>query len=140
MKKFLILVAALGSLALGGCAADFAKFQNAFTVLTQTTVPASYALVLANSYDGLASGATAYLNYCGKVLASGVDQSVCSAGNRRAVIKGVRAGRPIRNEIEGYVTTQTTVPTAIYNSLLDIVNVLNSTQAASFGIKATGAK
>lgn len=128
MKKTLFALALLATVTLGGCASELAKIQNAYTVLTQTTVTSQSALVLANSYDALAASATVYLSYC----KTNLTQAVCSADNLRGVIKYVRLGRAVRNQIEGYVSTQTTVPIAIYNSLLTVVNNLNLTPAANF--------
>src|SRR5229473_1161846 len=123
MKKFLMVALALSTLTLGGCASGLAEIENAWSVVSSTTVPASYAIVTANAYDAIAAGATQYLKYC----ATNLTQTACSADSRRAVIKNVRAGRSIRNQIESYVTTSTTVPAALYNSLSDIVALLNST-------------
>lgn len=129
MRKFLMMLALVAaSTQLGGCAGEMAKLQNAFTVLTQTTVTSPTALVIANSYDAVAAGATVYAVYCKTNLTT----SVCSADNRRFVLKYVRLGRPVRNQIEGYITTQTTVPIALYNTLKNVVDNLNVSPAANF--------
>lgn len=128
MRKLLIALSLVATVSLGGCASEMAKLQNAFTVLTQTTVTSQSALVLANSYDALAASATVYLSYCKNNLT----QPVCAKANLSAVIKYVRLGRTVRNQVEGYVSTQTTVPIAIYNALLAVVNNLNLTPAANF--------
>lgn len=130
MKKYLVIAALGAALTMGGCAGDLQKIQSAWGTLTQTTVPAQYAIVTANSFDALEAGATAYLQYCAKNLST----TVCSASNRRAVIKAVRDGRNFRNQVETYITTSTSVPEALYQSLLSVVNDLQVSPAATFGV------
>jgi hypothetical protein len=130
MRKFLIALPLM--FALGGCA-GLASLQTAFNTLTGTTVTSQTALTVANSYDAIAAGATVYLSYC----KTNLSQPVCSSANLRSVIKNVQLGRALRNQVEGYVTTSTSVPVAVYNALEAIVTSLGASPAANF---STGAQ
>ena len=125
MRKFLVVLPVL--LVLGGCA-GLASLQTAFNTITGTTVSPQTALALANSYDAIEGGATVYLQYCKPNLS----QPVCAAANRRSVIKNIQLGRALRNQVEGYVTSSTSVPVAVYNALQAIVASLGASPAANF--------
>jgi hypothetical protein len=130
MRKYLAAALVLGSLALGGCASELQKLHTVYSIVTETTVSPSTIIVAANSFDALEATATQYLTYCKANLST----SACSADNRRAVIKAVRAGRAARNQLETYVTSNTAAPSAIYNTLVAAINTLN-TSAAAGGLK-----
>lgn len=125
MMKRLIPVLAL-TLFLGGCAGEMSKIKDFISVVTETTVTPKIALVIANSFDAMKAGATGYLVYC----KGNLDKPACSADNRRTVIKYVRKGTPIRDQIEGYISTQTSVPRAVYNLMEDVITNLKTTPAA----------
>jgi hypothetical protein len=125
MRKFLVALPIV--LLLGGCA-GLASLQTAFNTVTGTTISPQTALALANSYDAIEGGAVVYLQYC----RGNISQPVCAAANRRSVIKNVQLGRALRNQIEGYVTSSTSVPVAIYNALQAIVASLGASPAANF--------
>jgi len=121
MKKLgLVIVLALS---LGGCA----QLQTLTQVVTATVSP-TQAIVAANAFDAAESGATAYLVYCRTNLAT----AICSADNRRAVIKYTRAGRAARNQIETTINSGSSVPSALYNTLIAAVTNLRSTPAAAY--------
>jgi hypothetical protein len=94
-----------------------------------TTVSPTQAIVAANAFDAAESAATAYLVYCKTNLTT----ASCSADNRRSVIKYTRAGRATRNQIETAISTNTSVPAAIYNSLVSAVTSLKASPAANGG-------
>lgn len=118
MKKLLLIVV----LALGGCSAIQTLQQVAGTAVTSTQ-----ALVAANAFDAIESSATAYLVYC----KSNLSTSACSASNRTSVISYTRAGRAARNQIETYIQTSATIPSAVYNTLVAAVNNLKASPAAN---------
>lgn len=120
--KRLILIAALG-LSLAGCATITALQQVAGTAVTPTQ-----ALLAANAFDAIESGATAFLVYCKSMPSA----ATCSAANRREVIKDTRAGRAARNQIETYIQSSATIPAAIYNTLVAAVTSLRASPAASY--------
>lgn len=120
MRKELALIAAL---ALGGCS-TLQTLQQA----VGTTVSPTQAIVAANAFDAAESGATSYLVYC----KSNLSAPTCSASNRRAVIKYTRAGRAARNQIETAISTSSSVPATVYNTLVAAVTNLKATPAASY--------
>lgn len=121
--KQLALLLTLG-LALAGCST-----LNTLQVAIGTSVTPTQAILAANAFDAAKSGATAYLTYCHSVANAGTP---CSAPNRRAVIKYINAGTASRNQIEGYITTSTSVPSALYNALVTTVSNLKATPAANY--------
>jgi hypothetical protein len=127
MKR--IILALTLALGLAGCTGTVAKFQQIYAVASSSTVDPSFAIITANAFDGFKGGATQYLIYCKTNLAT----PACSAANRRSVIKYTRDGTVVRNQIEGYITTATPIPSAVYNILVAAVNGLSVSPAASFG-------
>jgi uncharacterized protein YceK len=129
MRKLLIL-AAVG-LSLGGCAQlknALTEIQGVYTYATTTTVSSGQAAIVANAYDTLKATATNYGNYC---IAQKFPLPVCSASNRRIVIKAVRTGDAARAQIELPITTGQPVTAALYNT---IVAVIKQLQAAPINV------
>src|ERR1700761_3520745 len=116
MKK--VLIGILFALSLAGCA----QLQQLATVATATVTPTE-AIVAANSYDAIEAGATAFLTFC----KSNPSNTNCIAGNRRNVISYTRSGRAARNQIETYIQSSSSIPSAIYNTLVTAVNNLKTT-------------
>lgn len=125
MNKIISTLLAVGLL-LGGCSTIQTLQQVAGTAVTPTQ-----ALVAANAFDAAESAATAYLIYC----KSNLTTSACSAANRTSVISYTRAGRAARNQIETAISTSTTIPAALYNSLVAAVTNLKATPAANGGVQ-----
>lgn len=121
MKKLLALFIFM---ALGGCA----QLQT-LTTLATTSVTPTQAIVAANVFEGIEAGATAYLSYC--KTNKNVDVA-CSASNRRSVIQYTRSGRAARNQIETYVQTSASIPSAVYNTLVTAVNNLKASPASNY--------
>jgi hypothetical protein len=124
MKKLLIL-AAVG-LSLGGCAqlkTALNEFKSVYTYATTTTVSSGQAAIVATAYDTLKATATNYGNYC---IAQKFPQPVCSASNRRIVIKAVRSGDGARAQIELPITTGQPVTATLYNTVVAAVNALQA--------------
>lgn len=122
MKKILILA----TLFLGGCS-TMSTLQHAMG----TSVSPTEAIIAANTYDAIEATATGFLTFCAKVPSD----SRCGAGNRRAIIKYVRSGRAARNQMESYIQNNTSVPSAIYNTVKAAVDNLKTTPAATFSGK-----
>src|SRR6266478_1458100 len=103
MKNFLKQIKPIGwvnttlvlMLLLSGCA----NLKNVYSIITEATVSPTQIIVAANAFDALEGTATQYLVYCKANLAT----AICSADNRRSVIKYVRSGRAARNQLESYV-------------------------------------
>jgi hypothetical protein len=108
---------------LSGCA----TISNLQTALG-TSVSPTQAILAANAYDAIEAGATGFLTFC----KSNAANSSCSAANRRSVISYTRAGRAARNQMEGYIQSSTSIPAAIYNSVVAAVNNLKTTPAANY--------
>jgi hypothetical protein len=120
MKKLLVVLTL--ALSLGACA----SLQTAYKIVTGASVSPTQIVVAANAFDALEGTATQYLVYCKANLAT----AVCSADNRRSVIKYVRSGRTARNQLEPYITSGSAGPSALYNTLIASINQLNLTPAA----------
>jgi len=120
--KRLALILAL-ALTLSACA----NLKTVYQVITEASVSPTQIIVAANAFDALEGTATQYLVYCKSNLAT----PVCSANNRRSVIKYVRSGRAARNQLETYVTVGNAGPSGLYNTLIAAINQLNLTPAAS---------
>lgn len=115
MKKLLLL----GLLALGGCS----TLQNVYTIATTATVPASTVVIAANSFDALKATAVNYGNYC---VTQKFPQPICSAANRRSVIKAVNAGTAARIQLEASINTGQPAIATVYNALVGAVNTLTA--------------
>lgn len=138
MKKLLALVLLAASL--GGCAtfdAGVARFQQAYTVATTATVPASTAQVAISSFQVVEAAATGYFKYC----KSSPETSICDPGTKeipgplRLAIKYDRQGRAARDQIKAAGKTGALISTTAYNLLVTAVTDLSSTPVANFGAK-----
>ena len=117
MKK--LILSAILAVSLGGCA----NLQSIYTLATTATVPASTVVITANAFDALKATAINYANYC---VAQKFPQPVCSAANRRSVIKAVNAGTAARVQLEASLTTSQPALSTVYNSLVAAVNALTA--------------
>lgn len=117
MRK--ILIAAALALSVSGCT----TLQTVQQVAT-ATVPASVVIPTANAFDVLKGTATNYGRYC---IANKMPEPVCSAGNRRAVIRFGRSGTAARNQLESSVINGTPAAASIYNVLAAAVQGLQGT-------------
>lgn len=115
------LIALAFALALVGCA----NLQGVYTAVTTTTVSPGQALIVANAYDALKITAANYKDYC---IAQHFPRPLCSASNRRIVIKAVQAGDPARAVVEGGLTTGQPIYSTVYNTLVAAVNALQASQ------------
>ena len=106
-------------LALAGCA----NLQGIYTLATTATVPATSVVIAANSFDALKATAINYAHYC---VDQKFPQPVCSASNRRAVIKAVRAGTAARIQLEASINTGQPAIATVYNTLISAVNALTA--------------
>ena len=116
MKRISVL---LFCFALTGCA----NLQGIYTLATTATVPASSVVIAANSFDALKATAINYGNYC---VAQKFPQPICSAANRRSIIKAVNAGTAARNALESSINTGQPALSTAYNTLISAVNVLTA--------------
>lgn len=130
MRRLIIFGLAL---ALTGCG-TITKLQQVYTVVTETTVPPSTVVVAANAFDALKATATNYGRYC--IQGKFVD-AICSAANRRIVVKAVRSGTAARNQLELSVTTNTPAAATLYNVLVVAVNSLTQSPALNNFRKGT---
>lgn len=124
MKILKFSIVALVGLYLGACA----QLQTLTQVATATVTPTE-AIVAANAFDAIKAGATGFLTYC---VANKTDAN-CSATNRRNVISYTRSGTAARNQIETYISSGgTSVPSALYNTLVAAVSNLKASPAANY--------
>lgn len=118
--KRILLIAAL-ALSAAGCA-QLQGLKSAYSIVTESTVPAQSVIVAANAFDALQGTATQYLIYCKANLAT----AICSAANRRNVIKYVRVGRAARNQLETSIASGANGPAPVYNALIAAITQLNA--------------
>ncbi len=126
MKQLIAIGLALW---LGACAtlqADITRLSQVYTVVTTATVSPTTVIVTANAFDALKATAVNYARYC--IQGKFVDP-ICSALNRRNVVKAVRSGTAARNQLELSITTNTPAAATIYNVLVAAVNGLQSSPA-----------
>lgn len=124
MRKLALTIAL--AVGLAGCAqlqTAITDLKGAYVFATTTTVTAGQAGIVANAYDALKGTAVNYGNYC---VAQKFPQPVCSAANRRAVIKAVRSGDAARAQIEAPITAGQPITATIYNTLVAAVNALKA--------------
>lgn len=125
MKRlFLVITLALG---LSGCAA-LQKLEAIYTDISGSTISPQNVYIAVNAFDATKATATQYFTYCRANLA----QAICSAANRRTVLKYVRAGTAARNQLETYLVAGTAAPAQIYQTLIAVVDALK-TSAVSQG-------
>lgn len=132
MRKILAAIACAALLA--GCGTtgglpSLGTIQKTVDVVTTTTVPAEYVTAAANTFDILKDTAANYGDYC---LAQKFVPTICSKATRRTVIKFVRSGKSVRNQLETSVETGQPAAASLYNVLMAAISGLNSTPVATF--------
>lgn len=105
-------------LSLGGCA----TLQTTWNMITGVSVSPTQIIIAANAFDAGEASATQYLIYCKANAAV----SYCALKTRQAVVKAVRAGRVVRNQLEPYIVSGTAGPAALYNTLIATVQTLQA--------------
>lgn len=131
MRRIYLAAAVAVTFVLGGCAGFQQKLDlasSAYTYATETTVPASAVIPVANTFDILKAAATNYGRYC---IAQHMAPSICSADTRRIVIKAVRAGTRARNSLKASLRNGDPAAASIFNVLVDAVNGLQASPASS---------
>lgn len=132
MKR--IFIAAAFALSLAGCASLDAARQ-AYTLATETTVPANVVIPAANAFNILKAGATNYGRYC---IQQNMAPAICAPSVRRVVVKAVRAGTGARNQLEASVASGQPAASSIYNVLVSAVQSLQQSPAASTQFAGAG--
>lgn len=127
------IIPLLFALSLAGCAGGSLQTFQAVQQVATAEVPASVVIPTANAFDILKGTATNYGRYC---IANAMPVPVCSASNRRLVVKFVRSGTAARRQLEASVENGTPALASIYNVLAAAVQGLQGTPAASpqFGV------
>lgn len=93
-----------------------------------SVVPAEVVIPTANAFDILKGTATNYGRYC---IANSMPEPICSASNRRAVIRFVRSGTAARKQLVASIENGTPAAASVYNVLVAAVQGLQGTPAAS---------
>lgn len=130
MQKILGILVLGVSVLLGACAKDLATLQavtGIYKTATETTVPANVVIPTANAFNILKVAATNYGQYC---IDHKMPEPVCSAGNRRIVIKAVRVGTGARDKMVASIKDGQPALSSIYNLLVGAVNDLQASPAA----------
>jgi hypothetical protein len=136
MKRIIPIL--LLAFALSGCAtfqAEIAKLQQAYTVATTATVPASTAQIVVSSFEVLEAGSTEYFKYCKQTPADSrcAPGTVTNPGPLRLAIKYIRQGRAARDQIKAAGKTGALISSTAYNLLVTAVNDLATTPVSTFG-------
>lgn len=100
MRKLFTALVLAASVSLGGCA-TFQNAKNTFDIVTSARASPTAIIVAAQTFDALEVSATNYLRLPKCTAVSG---PVCR--NRlaaNAIIKAVRTGRPVRNQLEAFL-------------------------------------
>lgn len=124
MKR--LLVALVLSIGLAGCATVQTAIKDAqgvYDYVTTTTVDPQQAAIVANAFDALKGTAVNYANYC---VEQKFPQPICSAANRRVVIKAVNAGTAARVKLEAAITTGQPATSTLYNALVAAIQSLQA--------------
>lgn len=124
MKKLLLIP--LVAFALAGCAQLQTAIQDAegaYAYATTTVVSPQQVAIVANAFDALKATAINYGNYC---VAQHFPQPICSASNRRAVIKAVNSGTAARITLESAISTGQPALATVYNALVAAVQNLQT--------------
>jgi len=124
MRK--LIICAIAAAALAGCAqlrTTLDEIKGVYTYATTATVTSGQAGIVANAYDALKGTAVNYGHYC---VTQKFPQPVCSASNRRAVIKAIRAGDAARAQIEAPITAGQPVAATVYNTLVAAIQQLQA--------------
>lgn len=121
----------IAGLALAGCAnlsrgIDIAS--GVYTFATETTVPASVVIPVANTFNILKAGATNYGRYC---IQQKMKPWACDASFRRNVVRAVRMGTEARNQMVGSLERGDPAAASVYNLLVSAVNQLKSSPASN---------
>ncbi len=128
MKK--LLAVALVAVSLGGCA-QLQQIKDAYDAVVDVKVSPKSVVIIASSFNTLKAGATQYLNYC----RTNLERNVCSAENRRIVIRSVKTGTALRDQLQEAARTGQNIPTATFNALKQVITDLGKSPAAeSFGV------
>ena len=126
------MIALVGLLAITNASctsAEISKFHSVVDIVSSAQVPAGDIIAAANAFDLLKSGATQYLRYCKGRLA----QAICSANNRRLVIRYGRQGTAARNQLElGIANGAAVGPRTLYDALVAATSQLSASPAQTF--------
>lgn len=137
MRKILVALVAVSTIALGGCQSSglFTKLQQVYTDISTTSVPAAQAQIAISSFEVIEAGATQYFKYCFQSPADAAcaPGTVTNPGPLRLAIKYDRLGRQYRDQIKAAARSGQPISVALYNFLTSAVAQLTATPAAQFG-------
>ena len=115
------------TLTLAGCQ-NWTAITQAYQTVTTATVPASTVIIAANAFDALKATAINYGQYC---VAQKMVPTICSAANRRVVVKAVRAGTAARVQLEASITNNQPATATVYNALVAAVTALQTSSISA---------
>jgi hypothetical protein len=130
--KLLKIAAALALVAaLGGCA-EAQLIGRAVSYAADATVPPTVGIVAANTFDGFKAEVTdAEIDCTPHVvpISTQLPSALCAAqvGNIRILSAAVKAGTPLRNQIEPTAAGAVPVSGSVYNKLEAIIGTIQST-------------
>lgn len=130
MKRTFALLCLLGTVALGGCAQQYADFKakvaqvtQVFELATTTTVPANVVIPAAYAFDAVKAAATNYGEYC---IHENMAPAICSSDVRRVVVKSMRSGTAARNALKASIANNTPALATAYNAMVQAMDALKA--------------
>lgn len=130
MKRALALLCLIGTVALGGCAQQFADFKakvaqvsQVFELATTATVPANVVIPAAYAFDAVKATATNYGEYC---IQEKMVPAICSIDTRRIVVKSMRSGTAARNALKSSIANNTPALSTAYNAMVEAMDALKA--------------
>ena len=123
MKRLILI----GFLALAGCA----QIQNAYDVVTGTTITPQQVYIAANAFDAVEASGTQYLRLpvCGSLPCR-------NASATNSLVASIRAGRLARNKLEAAVSANPGAPVdaSLFATLTSSTSVIKAI-LAEFGVQ-----
>lgn len=127
MRFLKYCVIGLVALSLGACAQFnqvVSEVQGIYAFATTATVSGKQAAIAMNAYVALKGTAVNYANYC---ISQKFPQPVCSAANRRAVIRGVHSGDSAVAALKASLASGAGAPSTLYNAIIAAIQALQTT-------------
>lgn len=123
MRKTVLAIVALAGLMLAGCASTIQNLEGVFNTVSTATVDPKWVNIALNTYYPLKGAATGYATYC---IQHQFPQPACSAANRRAVIRFVKAGDGAAASLAPALSSGEPLLATTYNTLVGAINSLKA--------------
>lgn len=130
MRTFIRLGLLCVAITLAGCQnGALQKFEHIYDIATTSTVPADQVRVAATTFDILKGTVDNFAAFCVK---NHFTPPGCDIDTRRKISQAIRTGTKIRSSLRGSLATNQPVLSTVYNALIDAVDTIQATPAATF--------